>query len=70
MSLLVTNDDGSATVWHIEFSSVNLLLRRGWDLDRLVVGETVTCIGNPSATGRHEMYMWSVVLSDGTEFGR
>lgn len=70
MSLRVAGDDGSATVWHIEFSSVNLLLRRGWDFDRLVVGETVTCKGNPSASGKHEMYMWSLVLPDGTQFSR
>lgn len=70
MVLRVANDDGSATVWHIEFSSVNLLLRRGWDFERLKVGEQVTCIGNPSATGKPEMYMWSVVLADGTEFGK
>ena len=70
MELRVANDDGSATVWHIEFSSVNLLLRRGWDLERLKVGEQVTCTGNPSATGKPEMYVWSVVLADGTEFGR
>ena len=70
MDLKVTNNDGSAAVWHIEFSSVNLLLRRGWDFDRFKVGETVTCVGNPSATGRQEMYMWSIVLADGTEFGK
>ena len=70
MDLRVANDDGPATVWHIEFSSVNLLLRRGWDFDRLKAGERVTCIGNPSALGKHEMYMWSIVLADGTEFGR
>jgi hypothetical protein len=49
---------------------VNLLLRRGWDFDRLVVGETVICTGNPSVSGEHEMYMWSIVLPDGTEFSR
>lgn len=70
MELRVANDDGSSTVWHIEFSSVNLLLRRGWDFERLKVGEKVTCVGNPSATGRSEMYMWSVVLADGTEFAK
>jgi hypothetical protein len=70
MELRVANEDGSTTVWHIEFSSVNLLLRRGWDFDRLVVGETVTCSGNPSARDKQEMYMWSIVLPDGTEFGR
>ncbi len=70
MELRVANADGSATVWHIEFSSVNLLLRRGWDFEQLKVGEKVTCVGNPSASGKSEMYMWSVTLADGTEFGK
>lgn len=70
MELRVTSDDGSISRWHIEFSSVNLLLRRGWDVERLQVGDRVTCVGNPSATGKLEMYMWSIVLADGTEFGR
>jgi hypothetical protein len=70
MVLNVANDDGSETRWDIEFSSVNLLLRRGWDFDRIKAGDRVTCVGNPSATGRSEMYMWSIVLADGTEFGR
>lgn len=69
MTLRVADGDGSTT-WHIEFSSVNLLLRRGWDFERIRAGDTVKCIGNPSATGRNEMYMWSIVLPDGTEFGR
>ena len=43
---------------------------RGWDFERIKAGDRVTCIGNPSATGRAEMYMWSIVLADGTEFGR
>jgi len=70
MQLRVANDDGTATLWDIEFSSVNLLLRRGWDFDRIKVGDRVTCVGNPSATGKTEMYMWSIVLADGTEFAR
>ena len=70
MRLKVAGEGGSSAVWDIEFSSVNLLLRRGWDFERIKVGDRVTCIGNPSATGRAEMYMWSIKLSDGTEFGR
>jgi hypothetical protein len=70
MELRVANADGSATTWHIEFSSVNLLLRRGWDFERIKAGDTVTCVGNPSASGRSEMYMWSIKLADGTEYGR
>lgn len=61
MDLRVANADGTSTLWHIEFSSVNLLLRRGWDFDRLEVGERVTCTGNPSASGEPEMYMLSLI---------
>ena len=70
MQLRVANDDGTKTLWDIEFSSVNLLLRRRWDFDRIKVGDRVTCVGNPSAMGKTEMYMWSIVLADGTEFAR
>lgn len=70
MVLRVTNDDGSTTDWDIEFSSINLLLRRGWDFDRLVVGDQVKATGNPSAIGKPEMYMWSIILPDGTEYDR
>ena len=70
IELLVENVDGSVTKWYVEFSSVNLLLRRGWELERIQTGDIVTCIGNPSRNGDPEMYMWSIVTSDGTEFGR
>ncbi len=70
IELLVEDSDGSTAEWYVEFSSVNLLLRRGWDLDRIQAGDTVTCVGNPSREGKSEMYMWSIVLDDGTEFGR
>jgi hypothetical protein len=70
MRLKVADNNGSTTRWDVEFSSVNLLLRRGWDFDRIRVGDRVTCIGNPSASDKAEMYMWSIVLADGTEFGR
>ncbi len=70
MRLKVAAEDGNAAVWDIEFSSVNLLLRRGWDFDRIKVGDRVTCIGNPSAAGKTEMYMWQIKLADGTAFGR
>lgn len=70
MRLKVPGENGSSTVWDIEFSSVNLLLRRGWEFERINVGDRVTCVGNPSASGKAEMYMWSIKLADGTEFGR
>ena len=68
--LLVESDDGISTEWYVEFGSVNLLLRRGWDLESIEAGDTVTCIGNPNQGGAAEMYIWTIRLSDGTEFGR
>lgn len=70
IELEVPSPDGQMTEWHIEFSSVNLLLRRNWDLDRIAAGDTITCIGNPSRDGTPQMYMWTIRLADGTEFGR
>ena len=70
IELQVESPDGTATQWHVEFSSINLLVRRGWDLDRIQAGDTVTCVGNPSNSGDPEMYMWTIRLEDGTEFGR
>ena len=68
LALLVTDAQGKTAEWDIEFSSINLLVRRGWKLDRLKVGDTVTCVGNPDKTGAAHMYMWSIKLADGTEF--
>jgi hypothetical protein len=70
IELQVESEDGAVTPWYVEFSSVNLLLRRGWDLDRIAAGDTVTCIGNPSHNGAPEMYMWTIRLADGSEFSR
>jgi hypothetical protein len=70
IELEVPSPDGQMTQWYIEFSSVNLLLRRDWDLGRIAAGDTITCIGNPSRDGAPEMYMWTIRLADGTEFGR
>jgi hypothetical protein len=70
IQLLVEAADGTTSEWYVEFSSVNLLLRRGWDLGRVEAGDIVTCIGNPSANEAPEMYMWTIRLEDGTEFDR
>jgi len=70
IQLSVESTDGTTSDWYVEFSSVNLLLRRGWDLQSIAAGDTVTCIGNPSQSGASEMYMWTIRLDDGTEFGR
>ena len=68
--LVVKDGKGVAAEWEVEFSSINLLARRGWKMNRIKPGDTVTCIGNPDKTGGHKMYMWSIKLADGTEFAK
>jgi len=68
MILVTTEANGKTAEWDVEFSSVNLLVRRGWKMDRIKVGDTVTCIGNPGKDGQKKMYMWSIRLADGTEY--
>jgi hypothetical protein len=68
MHLSVKDSSGKVVDWYVEFSSVNLLVRRGWDLKRFKFGDTVTCTGNPDKTGAPKMYMWAIKLADGTEF--
>jgi putative transposon-encoded protein len=62
--------NGKTAEWAVEFSSVNLLVRRGWKFARIKPGDTVTCIGNPAKGGEPKMYMWSIKLADGTVYAK
>lgn len=68
--LIVKDAKGKEAEWDIEFSSINLLVRRGWKLSDIKYGDTVRCIGNPDKTGAKHMYMWSIKLADGREFSK
>jgi len=68
MVLQAPDRTGKVVDWEVEFSSVNLLSRRGWKFDRIKPGDTVTCIGNPAKDGEPKMYMWSIRLADGTVY--
>jgi putative transposon-encoded protein len=70
MVLQAPDKTGKIVDWEVEFSSVNLLVRRGWKFERIKPGDTVTCIGNPAKTGEPKMYMWSIKLADGTVFAK
>jgi hypothetical protein len=70
MVLEAPDENGKMVDWEIEFSSVNLLVRRGWKFARIKPGDTVTCIGNPAKAGEAKMYMWSIKLADGTVFAK
>lgn len=70
MVLVAPGKDGKQAEWDVEFSSVNLLVRRGWKFDRIKFGDTVTCVGNPAKGGEQKMYMWSIKLVDGTVYAK
>lgn len=70
MVLEAPDKNGKIVDWDVEFSSVNLLVRRGWKFKRIKPGDTVTCIGNPAKAGEPKMYMWSIKLADGTVYAK
>ena len=70
MVLEVSDKNGNVVAWDVEFSSVNLLVRRGWKFAHIKPGDTVTCIGNPAKAAEPKMYMWAVKLADGTVFAK
>jgi hypothetical protein len=61
----VTNPDGSTVEWLVEMGAVNTMKRAGFPMERFVVGDRITIIGNP---GRREraMLLRETVLHDGT----
>lgn len=61
--------DGKETVWNVETSALNLLVRRGWKVDAVKVGDKVTITGHPHKSDPTEIYMREMQLPDGTSFG-
>jgi hypothetical protein len=59
--------DGSTTDWSIETSSLTVLRRMGIEEDTIKVGDRIRLAGNPSASGKKEMYARNVLLPDGRE---
>lgn len=51
--------------WTFEMASPNALLRRGWNKNSLVAGQTVTVEAYPSKVAQHAAKARSVKLSDG-----
>ena len=66
----VESEDGGPQSWTVWFSSANNLFRRGWRVDDLPVGATITVSGFPARDGSLELYGGDTRLSDGrTLFG-
>ena len=67
LSVRTTAADGAATNWSIETSSLTVLRRMGIEEGTIKVGDRIKLAGNPSASGKNEMYARNVLLPDGRE---
>ena len=64
----VVNSDGETEVWETETYPRNILLRRGWRHDDLVVGDRVVVTGRQARDGGTRLQMFTITRpSDGWE---
>jgi len=50
--LRVADDDGSESVWQLDFDPVNMLVRRGWSPETLEAGDTIAAEIHPLHSGQ------------------
>ncbi len=67
LGVRTTSAAGAATDWSIETSSLTVLRRMGIEEGTIKVGDRIKLAGNPSASGKKEMYARNVLLPDGRE---
>jgi hypothetical protein len=66
ITLTVTKPDGTASLFFVEWSDKNALLRRTVPVDKLHVGDQVTINVNPSRRLPNLGYFRTAILPDGT----
>jgi hypothetical protein len=69
LELEVTGKKGKQEVWGVETSAINLLVRRGWKISQVKVGDKVTVKGHPHKSEAQQIYMREIKLPDGRSFG-
>lgn len=62
----VKQDDGMNVEWLVEMGAVNTMRRAGFEIDKFVVGDTLTIIGWPGRDRNRTMLLRTAVLKDGT----
>src|SRR4026209_1321874 len=62
----VKQDDGKTVEWLVEMGAVNTMRRAGFEIEKLVVGDTLTIIGWPGRGRDRSMLLRTAVLKDGT----
>src|SRR6266550_6140512 len=63
----VTQDDGKTVEWLVEMGAVNTMRRAGFEIEKFVVGDTLTIIGWPGRDRDRSMLLRTAVLKDGTK---
>lgn len=63
----VKQDDGMNVEWLVEMGAVNTMRRAGFEIDKFVVGDTLTIIGWPGRGRDRSMLLRTAVLKDGTK---
>ena len=62
----VKQDDGKTVEWLVEMGAVNTMRRAGFEIDKFIVGDTLTIIGWPSRGRDRSMLLRTAVLKNGT----
>ena len=65
--MLVEYEQNEQEEWQLEGGTFNDLMRTGFELDSLNIGDRVRAVGGASRRGRNEIYMSSLVLPSGEE---
>jgi hypothetical protein len=63
----VKQDDGMTVEWLVEMGAVNTMHRAGFEIEKFVVGDTLTIIGWPGRDRNRTMLLRTAVLKDGTK---
>jgi len=67
MFMDVTDSNGKATRWTVEFAGRLNLSNVGWTAESIKSGERVTVTGNPTHTDSDRIFFRKLVHADGTE---
>jgi hypothetical protein len=61
----VTKEDGSTVEWLVEMGATNTMKRAGFPMERFMIGDHITVIGNPGRRDR-SVLLRETILADGT----
>src|ERR1051325_10358211 len=63
----VTQDDGKSVEWLVDMGAGDTTRRAGFEIEKFMVGDTLTIIGWPGRDRERTMLLRTAVLKDGTK---